>query len=172
MTLNGLKVTSIFVMKKSKIFGEEMTLIELLEKLGEKIVTEAIDAMNRAGLKHYSFGGPENTRGKMDSLYNQITQSVKEKNLIPIVSHIETIAEARFQSGFELQEVQTAINVLEEGIWKQILSEMPYEDQPKALSLVSSIIGSGKDTLARAYVSLTKEESQETQKPADENTSQ
>jgi len=128
--------------------------------------------MDRAGLKHYSYGGPETTRNKMDSLYNQITQSVKEKNLIPIVSHIEKIAEARFQSGFELQEVQTAVNVLEEGIWKQILSDMPKEEQPKALSLVSSIIGSGKDTLARAYVTMTKEENQEPQKPAVENTSQ
>ena len=144
-----------------------MTLIELLEKSGDKVVSEAIEEMQRARLKHYQYGGPETTRNKMDTLYNQITQSVKEKNLIPIVSYIEKIAEARFESGFELQEVQTAINVLEEGIWKQILAELPNEDQPKALALVSSIIGSGKDTLARTYVILSKE-SQQLQQPQEQ----
>ncbi len=134
-----------------------MTLIELLEKSREAVVGESIEAMSRARLKHYAMGGPETTKEKMDTLYDMVFQSVKAKNLIPIVSYIEKIAGKRFESGFELQEVQTAINVLEESIWTHILDELPKEEQPKALTLVSSIIGSGKDTLARTYVTMAKE---------------
>jgi len=138
-----------------------MNLIEFLEKSQDKVVAESIDILNRANLKHYTLGGPENTKQKLDALYNVIYQSIKEKNLIPIVSYIDKMAEKRFESGFELQEVQTAINVVEESIWKRILEELPADEQPKALSLVSSIVGSGKDTLARTYVVLTREQGQE-----------
>lgn len=135
-----------------------MILIELLEKSRDIVVSESIEAMGRARLKHYAMGGPENTKQKMETLYDLVYQSVKAKNLIPIVSYIEKIAGQRFESGFELQEVQTAINVLEECIWTRILEEIPKEEQPKALTLVSSIIGSGKDSLARTWVNLTKED--------------
>ena len=138
-----------------------MNLIELLGKSQDIIVSESITAMDRARLKHYTLGGPETTKNKMDLLYGVVYQSIKEKNLIPIVSYIDKMAEKRFESGFELQEVQTAINVMEESIWKLILEQLPKEEQPKALGLVSSIIGSGKDTLARTYVILTKEQGED-----------
>jgi hypothetical protein len=50
--------------------------------------------------------------------------------------------------------VQTALNVLEEAIWKQITKLMSPAEQAEALGLISSILGSGKDILARTYVSL------------------
>lgn len=142
-----------------------MTLIELLEKTKDNIVSESMQAISRSfgadGSKLYSSGREETTKQKMEALYDVIHQSIKEKILIPIVTYIEKTAEKRYQSGFELQEVQIAINILEENIWKHILDELPKEDQPKALSLVSSIIGSGKDTLARTYVTLTQEQTKE-----------
>lgn len=138
-----------------------MTLTELMEKSREMVVNESIEEMNRARLKHYAMGGPEITKQKMETLYDLVYQSVKAKNLIPIVTYIEKIAGQRFESGFELQEVQTAINVLEESIWRRILEEIPKDEQPKALTLVSSIIGSGKDTLARTWVTLTKVDNNE-----------
>ncbi len=145
-------------------------LIDLLERSRETIVTESLEMIERVaskgGLKHYSFGGPETTKNKMDMLYVQITQSTKEKNLIPIVNYIEKIAEKRFESGFELQEVQVAINILEECIWQHILEELPKDYQPKALSLVSSIIGSGKDTLARTYLSMATDKPAEPDSPS------
>jgi hypothetical protein len=59
-----------------------------------------------------------------------------------------------FESGFDLWEVQTAFNVLEETIWRCILNEMQPEEYAEALGLVSTVLGTGKDTLARTYVTL------------------
>ena len=53
-----------------------------------------------------------------------------------------------------MDEVQTAFNVLEEAIWKRIETEIPHDDLARSLALVSTVLGSGKDRLARSYVAL------------------
>lgn len=68
--------------------------------------------------------------------------------------HAKTIAAERFEAGFDLWEVQTAFNVLEETIWRRILQELPLTEFAEALSLASTVLGAGKDTLARTYVTL------------------
>ena len=79
---------------------------------------------------------------------------MKERNLGPMVAHAGTIAVERFNAGYDLWEVQTAFNVLEETLWQQVLKGMPAEQYAEALGLVSTVIGAGKDALARSYVSL------------------
>lgn len=138
-----------------------MDLNELLLKCSDTILNESLELMSRANLKHYEYGGAEQTRKKITKLLELTKQSVDEKNLIPMINYIEKMAKQRFLSGFELQEVQTAFNVLEECIWKQILRAMPPSNQGDALALVSSVLGSGKDTLARTYVSLASEKQAE-----------
>lgn len=134
-----------------------MELNELLSKCSDTILNESLELMSRANLKHYEYGGADLTRKKISKLIELTKQSVDEKNLIPMINYIEKMAKQRFLSGFELQEVQTAFNVLEECIWKQILKVVPASGQGNALALISSVLGSGKDTLARTYVSLASE---------------
>lgn len=50
--------------------------------------------------------------------------------------------------------MQTAINVLEEAIWRTVLAELPPEAQGAALGIVGTILGAAKDRLACTYVSL------------------
>jgi hypothetical protein len=71
-----------------------------------------------------------------------------------MVAHADSIARERFNAGYDLWEVQTAFNVLEEAIWLRLMKELPPAELPEALGLVSTILGIGKDTLARRYVSL------------------
>lgn len=134
-----------------------MDLNELLTKCSDTILNESLELMSRANLKHYEYGGAEQTRKKISRLLDLTQQSVEGKNLIPMITYIEKTAKQRFMSGFELQEVQTAFNVLEECIWKHILRVVPPSGQGNALALISSVLGSGKDALARTYVSLASE---------------
>ena len=133
-----------------------MNLIELLESKAEEILTGAADAMQRCGMKHYDADPPEQIRKKLTMLYHLTERGVNEKNLFPMVSYVEKMAEERFNSGFDLQEVQTAINVLEEYMWKQIIGDLPAGAQAEALRIISSILGSAKDAIARKYVDLHK----------------
>jgi hypothetical protein len=50
--------------------------------------------------------------------------------------------------------VQSAFNSLEEVVWARMLAELPPAELAEALGLVSTVLGAGKDALARRYVSL------------------
>ncbi len=131
-----------------------MNLYELLHRNSSEILSEAFEAMNRARLKSYAEAGPEHTHSRLKALLALTQRAVKEKNLMPMLAHAETIAAQRHSAGFDLWEVQTAFNVLEEAIWKRIIKDLPPDQFAEALGLVSTVLGAGKDALARSYVTL------------------
>jgi hypothetical protein len=131
-----------------------MTLHELLHDHSADIIAEAEEAVKRARLRHYEKSGPEHTHQRLKALFVLTARAAKERNLGPMIAHAENIAHERFEAGFDLWEVQTAFNVLEEAIWVRVLRELPATEYAEALGLISTILGVGKDTLARRYVSL------------------
>jgi hypothetical protein len=131
-----------------------MPLIQLLENRGSAIIAQALEAMSRAHLKNYEAAGIEQMRQRLRAFYELVVQCVRERNLTPIRVYAKTIATERFASGFDLWEVQTAFNVLEEAIWLRLLKELQPAQLAEALGLVSTILGAGKDTLARTYIGL------------------
>ena len=131
-----------------------MGIDELLKDKAEEILAKSSEMVARAHLKHYEESGAVVLRRKLRDLLDLTLDAVRERNATPMVKHAERIARERFVSGYDLSEVQTSFNVLEETIWKVILKEMKPEDYAEALGLVSTALGAGKDALARAYVSL------------------
>jgi hypothetical protein len=131
-----------------------MDLIKLLETNSDKIIADAYKAVHKDKLKGYSKAGQESTKTKLNSLLKKVLQCVKKKELIPMLDYTEKIATERFASGYDLFEVQTAINALEVGIWNVIFKEVKPEKLKEYLGLISTILGAGKDHLARTYVFL------------------
>lgn len=131
-----------------------MNLHEFLQTHTSEIVDAACEAMKRSHIKHYEEAGPEHTHQRIKALYTLTARGVKEKNLGPMIAHADTIAVERFSAGYDLWEVQTAFNVLEEVLWQKILASLPAERYAEALGLVSTVLGAGKDALARKYVTL------------------
>jgi hypothetical protein len=131
-----------------------MDLNQLLHDQSSEILSDAEAAIVRARLAHYEKSGAEHTHQRLKALYTLTARAVKEKNLGPMVAHAETIGRERFEASFDLSEVQTAFNVLEEAIWMRILKNLSPKELAEALGLISTVLGAGKDTLARTYVSL------------------
>jgi hypothetical protein len=131
-----------------------MTLQQLLHDQSSEIISDAEAAIARAHLAHYEKSGMEHTHQRLKALHTLTTRAVKEKNLGPMIAHAETIARERFEAGFDLSEVQTAFNVLEETIWVRILKNLSPGDLGEGLGLISTVLGAGKDALARTYVTL------------------
>ena len=50
--------------------------------------------------------------------------------------------------------MQTAFNALEEATWARMLAALEASQLAEALGLVTTVLGAGKDALARRYVSL------------------
>jgi hypothetical protein len=131
-----------------------MDINQLLHDHSNEIIEEACSAMKRMHLRRYEQAGPEHIHQRVKGLFVLTARSVKEKNVGPLIAHAEQVAQERFKARYDLWEVQTAFNVLEEIIWARILKELPPESFAEALGLVSTVLGVGKDTLARRYVSL------------------
>ncbi len=131
-----------------------MTLVQLLHDRSADILGEAQASIARSHLKMYEQAGQAHTHERLKALFVLTARAVKEKNLGPMLAHAETIAAERFRAGYDLWEVQTAFNVLEEAIWVRILKELEPGELAEALGLVSTVLGAGKDALARSYVSL------------------
>ena len=131
-----------------------MDLHQYLSDHTNDILTRASASMSRSHLAHYEKAGQEHTQQRLKALLVLTVRAVKDRNLSPMVAHADTVARERFNAGFDLWEVQTAFNVLEETLWTSLLKDFPPAELPEALGLVSTVLGIGKDTLARRYVSL------------------
>ena len=135
-----------------------MGLTELLRERSEELVTEAIQELRQAHLEHYEAEQLPTVRERLTKLLDLTIRCVATGRADPMVEHTTRIAQERFDAGYDLLELQTAINVLEETLWKRILSSTEPAEVAHALGLVSTILGMGKDALARAYVSLAAKE--------------
>ncbi len=131
-----------------------MTLLQLLEEHSDEIVENALAAAQRARLQHYEDSGPETTRARLQALFELVVESVRTNSSAPVREHAQKVAEERFRTGFGLGEVQTAFNALEESLWKVVMRDLPPVQLGAALADVSTALGSGKDELARTWVTL------------------
>lgn len=132
-----------------------MNLVECLNQNQNEIIRTAFDSLLRSNLKHYSSSNANENWLRIEKLFDLTLNSIKDKNLIDMIEYSETVAAERYKMGFDLHEVHTAYNVLEEALWKEILNNIDSKDIGNALGLVSTILGTGKETLALTYISLT-----------------
>ena len=129
-------------------------LLDLLHRHEAVILSESFEGMTRCRLVHYQAAGAEETRRRLARLYALLADAVRERDLEPVLAYARETARQRFAEGVDLQEVQAAINVLEESVWRRIVREIPPDGLAEALGLVSTVLGVCKDTMASNYVAL------------------
>jgi hypothetical protein len=134
-----------------------MDLIGLLAIEGEQIVEEASAALSRSRLEHYQHAGQAVGRERLDELFRLTVESIRDRDLVPIMDYMTRVANDRYHAGYTIREVQIAINVLEESIWNHIVQNIPSGELAESLGLVSTVLGAAKDALAQAYVSLASQ---------------
>ena len=126
------------------------------------ILDVAFAELERRHVRHYETATAQETRQRLDLLYDALLKAAATRDLGGIVEYAERVAAERYHSGYGLSEVQTAFNVLEEAIWTCVFAELDPSAHADALSVVSTILGAAKDALARRYVELATQ----TQAPA------
>jgi hypothetical protein len=128
--------------------------IGFLTRERQTILGAAQTMLTRTHLPHYDAAGELEIKQRLEALLDRLLESLAKRDLSPVVTHAERIAEERFTSGYDLTEVQTAFNALEAAIWTRVFSALEPGQFAQTLGLVSTILGAGKDALARKYVSL------------------
>ncbi|MEI6622789.1 MAG: RsbRD N-terminal domain-containing protein [Actinomycetes bacterium] len=134
-----------------------MNLAELLTENEQSVLDEAYSALQRSNAVHYESAGEAFTRQRLADLFSLVVSAISTRNLAGVSAYSEQIAGERFNQGFDISEVQTAYNALEEAMWRRVISTVDTADLPEAIGLLSTVLGFGKDALARKYVSLASE---------------
>jgi hypothetical protein len=118
------------------------------------ILDVAVADLDGRRVKHYETQGLDETRVRLEGLYDAVLRAVTNSDIGEIVAFAQRIATERYRSGFGLSEVQTAFNVLEESAWAFVFADLDPSDHAEVLSFVSGVLGAAKDALARRYVEL------------------
>jgi hypothetical protein len=134
-----------------------MSLLKFLQSDKIEIINEALSDLERSRLKHYTESNKETNEERLRNFYDILIKCVESKSLVEICDYCEELANKRFNSGFDLYEVQSTINVLEEIIWKKIIKYLPPSEYERALGMITTVLGAGKDSLACKYVSLASQ---------------
>ena len=130
---------------------------ELLSQRRSEVLDDAFAALQRSAVVHYELSGEEFTRERLAELFDIVVTALHERELAPVGSYAEGVAEHRFAAGFGISEVQTAFNVMEEAMWRQAVVGVAAAELAQAVGLLGTILGFGKDALARRYVSLSSQ---------------
>lgn len=126
-----------------------------------RVLTEERTAIVGAAFKsvcdsrtHYEAAGEDEIRRRFEKLYDELLGAVSSRDLGGIVEYGRRLAAERFESGYDLSEVQSAFNALEVAAWSTLCARLRPDDLALSLGLVSTVLGAAKDALAQAYVSL------------------
>jgi hypothetical protein len=131
-----------------------MALAEALNVARDDVLQEASASLERGHLTHYEASGSEASRRRLSELFNLVVECLAKHNLDPITQYAHNVAEERFNAGFDIAEVQTAFNVLEEAIWRVVIARLPAEELLESAGLIGTVLGAGKDSLALTWVAL------------------
>jgi RsbRD-like negative regulator of sigma factor len=131
-------------------------VLQVLEQERASIVDAAAESVGHSRTRYVS-AGREETRRRLEALYDQLLGALSSRDLGPIVGFAERLAAERFESGYDLSEVQSAFNALEEATWTVLCARVQPEQLALSLGLVSTVLGAAKDALGREYVSLASQ---------------
>ncbi len=130
----------------------------MLQKSRSSIVDESYNVLDRSHIHHYETAGEVLTRERLEGLFDLVVTAIGNRDLSGMSTYAVTVAEERFGQGFDIGEVQAAFNALEESMWRQVVASAAPQELAQATGLLSTVLGFGKDVLARTYVSLASQE--------------
>jgi hypothetical protein len=131
-----------------------MNLLELLHNKPDVILLDSTENLVRAHLEHYEKHSPEKLRYRLSKLYHAMVKSIEANECDEIVTFMKTVSDERYESGYEIYEVLTAINLLEETMWKEVSKYVDKNMQIAALKQVTCILSKAKESLADEYAIL------------------
>lgn len=131
-----------------------MEAVGFLGRQRASIVAAAAASLARTHARHYESVGADEVQKRLETLFDRLTEAAAGRDLAGVLAYARGLAEERFNAGYDLAEIQSAFNAVEEATWSAVFSELPPGQFAETLGLVSTILGAAKDALAREYVSL------------------
>jgi len=120
----------------------------------ELILDDALAALERGHTAFYEAVGTTDARHQLGELLAIVERGVDTHDPSPLVAYAKRTAQEHFELGFDITAVQGAFNALEESLWHRLTTAMAGEELIEAVNAVTTVMGAGRDALARTYVTL------------------
>ena len=127
-----------------------------LARTGDQVIGDTVAALDQRDQAQRRAAGAAERRRDVEHLFTLVRRCLHEGRPDSIVMPSQQIAADRFVAGIDLGDVQAAFVVLEEVLWRHLSAELAGDEQLSTLRLVTAILGTGRDALARSYVALAK----------------
>jgi hypothetical protein len=131
--------------------------VRFLAQRRTAILDAALDGLAGARAPHYAGTDAHEARVRFERLFDGVVDAVATRDVSSLLELVRRLADERYEAGYDLGELQTAFNVLEEAIWRRLLEDFPPSPCADALGTVSTALALAKDALARRYVDLVAE---------------
>ena len=135
-----------------------LAVLDVLTNQAEVILDGSAQALQRSNERHYAQAGPDASRERLARLLELVGASIAQRDLVPMIDYATSVANERYDAGFDIREVQCAFHVLEEAIWERVVASVPQTDLAESLGMVGTVLGAGRDALARTYVSRASQQ--------------
>ena len=133
-----------------------MTLLELIYTKPDSILLDATNSLVRAHLPHYEKFKDSDIVERYKRLLQSVTKCVEKNSCNEMASYMDKLSDERFSMGFEPTEVQVAINIFEEALWKNITEQVDDDKQITAMKLITCIIAKAKEEMLGEYAVLIR----------------
>jgi hypothetical protein len=134
-----------------------MTLLELCYNKPDLILLDSTENLVKAHLQHYKHLTPEQIRYRLLNLFQSLVRCLESESCNNMLKFMKAVSDERYESGYELSEVQTAINILEECMWRMISKFVDTDKQINSMKQVTHVLCKAKGELASEYALLSSE---------------
>jgi hypothetical protein len=129
------------------------------------LADELADALKHAAAPHYDSVDDKTLHARTRRLVDAFVVAL-DHGPTSFVAYVRQMTEERIGEGYYLREIQTALSLLEERMWRMVVAEAPINEFVSQLGCVTSVIGKAKDELASVYLErLTACQAASTAKP-------
>lgn len=95
-----------------------MDLALMLMDAEQEVLDEAQSTLQRSHAHHYEAAGEKFTHERLADLFRLVVEAIRDRDLAAVGSYSQQVAVERFNSGFDVSEVQAAFNALEVAKWR------------------------------------------------------
>ena len=95
-----------------------------LDRSRVEILDAATQALARAHVPRYDALAPAESRERLEELFDHVRAAAATRHASTVLEYARSLAAERFAAGYDLAEVQTAINLLEEATWKAAFANL------------------------------------------------
>ena len=115
------------------------------------IADELFTGLHTAQTPHYQGAAEGLLRRRCRALVEAFVDSC-DGEPEAFLAHVRKVTRERIAEGYYLVEIQRALSALEAAAWRVVVNRSNINGLVKHLGIVTSVIGSAKDELARAYL--------------------